>query len=82
MSMSCLFFVLVGSPFSILAAKKQFLTSFLFVFTPILVVYYPVAMMTQNMSKAGSLEPSIAVWAANALMLLAAVFFLRLVRQN
>jgi lipopolysaccharide export system permease protein len=82
MSMSCLFFVLVGSPFAILAAKKQFLTSFLFVFTPILVVYYPVTMMTQNLSKTGALEPSVSVWAANFLLLIAAAFFLREVSRN
>ena len=82
MSMSCLFFVLVGSPFAVLGEKKQFLTSFLFVFSPILIVYYPVAMMTQNLSKAGSLEPSLAVWAANTLMLIAAVYFLRRVCRN
>jgi lipopolysaccharide export system permease protein len=82
MSMSCLFFVLVGSPFAILAERKQFLTSFLFVFSPILTVYYPVTMMTQNLSKTGSLDPSVSVWAANVLMLLAAAWFLRRVSRN
>lgn len=82
MSMSCLFFVLVGSPFAVLSGKKQFLTSFLFVFSPILLVYYPVAMMTQNLSKSGSLEPSYAVWAANGVLLAAAAYFLRRVDRN
>lgn len=82
MSMSCLFFVLVGSPFAVLSGKKQFLTSFLFVFAPILLVYYPIAMMTQNLSKAGSLEPSWAVWSANGVLLLASVYFLRQVNRN
>jgi lipopolysaccharide export system permease protein len=82
MSMSCLFFVLVGSPFAMLAGAKQFLTSFLSVFTPILLVYYPVAMMTQNLSKTGTLEPSVAVWSANALMLVASAVFLRRVSLN
>lgn len=82
MSMSCLFFVLVGSPFAVLSGKKQFLTSFLFVFSPILIVYYPVAMMTQNLSKSGSLDPSWAVWSANGVLLLASVYFLRRVNRN
>jgi lipopolysaccharide export system permease protein len=82
MSMSCLFFVLVGSPFAVLLAKKQFLTSFLFVFSPILVIYYPMAMLTQNMSKIGTLEPSYAVWGANAILLLAAAICLRQVGRN
>ncbi len=82
MATSCLFFALFGSPFAILAGKKQFLTTFLFVFTPILLVYYPVIMMTQNMSKTGSLEPSIWVWAANAILLVAAGIALRLVTRH
>ncbi len=82
MSMSCLFFVLVGSPFAVLQSKKQFLTSFLFVFSPILVVYYPVAMLTQNMSKLGSIEPSYAVWAANLILAIAAAICLRQVVRN
>lgn len=82
MSSSCFFFVLVGGPFAIFLGKNQFLTSFLFCFIPILVVYYPVSMMTQNMSKTGTLDPTWAVWCANCLMLAAAVYFLRRVTQN
>jgi lipopolysaccharide export system permease protein len=81
-SCSCLFFVLLGSPFAMVLAKKQFLTSFLFCFVPILVVYYPVSIMTQNMSKTGQLDPLWAVWAANGLMLLAAGYFFRRVLQH
>jgi len=81
-SCSCLFFVLLGSPFAMLMAKKQFLTSFLFCFVPILVVYYPVMMMTQNLSKTGQLNPTWAVWTANGLMGLAALFFARRVLQH
>jgi len=82
MSCSCFFFVLLGSPFAILMARKQFLTSFLFCFTPILVVYYPVSMMTQNLSKSGQLDPAWAVWSANGLMLLASGYFFRKVLQH
>jgi lipopolysaccharide export system permease protein len=81
-SCSCFFFVLLGSPFAILMARKQFLTSFLFCFTPILVVYYPVSMMTQNLSKSGALDPAWAVWSANGLMLVASGYFFRKVLQH
>jgi lipopolysaccharide export system permease protein len=81
-SCSCLFFVLLGSPFAMVMARKQFLTSFLFCFTPILVVYYPVSMMTQNLSKTGKLDPAWAVWLANGLMGLAALYFIRRVQQH
>ncbi|MBS0203993.1 MAG: LptF/LptG family permease [Planctomycetes bacterium] len=82
MSTSCLFFVLLGSPFAIIMAKKQVLTSFLFCFLPILTVYYPITMMTQNLSKIGTLDPSWAVWAANGVMGIAASYFLRRVLRT
>lgn len=82
MSMSCFFFVLVGSPFAILMARKQFLTCFLFCFLPILVVYYPVTMMSQNLSKTGVADPNWAVWTANLLMLISAGYFFRRVLLN
>lgn len=81
-SCSCLFFVLLGSPVALVMAKKQFLTSFLFCFVPILVVYYPITMMTQNLSKTGQLDPRWAVWVANALMAVVAWYFLRRVNQH
>lgn len=82
MAVSCFFFVLLGSPFAILMAKKQFLTSFLFCFLPILLVYYPVSMLTQNLSKTGTVDPGWAVWIANGLIGLASSYFLRRVLQN
>lgn len=79
---SCFFFVLLGSPFAVLLGKKQFLTSFLFCFLPILLVYYPVTMLTQNMSKTGAWDPTWAVWTSNFCMLLAAGYFFRKVLQH
>jgi lipopolysaccharide export system permease protein len=79
---SCFFFVLLGSPFAVLMARKQFLTSFLFCFLPILVIYYPISMMTQNLSKTGQLDPVWAVWVANGLMAVAAGYFFRRVLQH
>ncbi len=79
---SCFFFVMVGSPFAILMARKEFLTSFLFCFLPILATFYPVSMMTFNLSKSGQLEPMWAVWGANALLFLVATGLVRKVLQN
>jgi lipopolysaccharide export system permease protein len=79
---SCFFFVLLGSPFAILMARKQFLTSFLFCFLPILLVYYPISMMTVNLSKTSQLDPTWAVWCANGALGLAALFFFRKVLQH
>lgn len=82
MAVSCLFFVLLGSPFAIIMARKQILTSFLFCFLPILTVYYPITMMTQNLSKIGTLDPAWAVWSANGVMGIAASYFMRRVLTN
>ena len=82
MSVSCFFFVLLGSPFAILMAKNQFLTCFLFCFLPILTVYYPIAMMTQNMSKTGAIDPMWSAWLANATLLCAGVYYIRRVLVN
>jgi lipopolysaccharide export system permease protein len=82
MSVSCFFFVLLGSPFAILMAKKQFLTSFLFCFAPILTVYYPIAMMTQNMSKSGAIDPMWSAWLANAALFVAGCYYIRRVLTN
>ncbi len=79
---SCFFFVMLGSPFSILMARKEFLTSFLFCFLPILAIYYPVSMMTLNLSKSGQLDPIWTVWGANALLCIAAAGFIRKVLRN
>ncbi len=79
---SCFFFVLLGSPFAVLMARKQFLTSFLFCFLPILLVYYPISMMTLNLSKTGKMDPMWGVWLANGCMLIAATYFYRRVIQN
>lgn len=82
MACSCFFFVMVGSPFAMLMAKKEFLTSFLFCFLPILAIYYPVSMMTLNLSKSGELDPTFTVWGANALLCLGAAGLIRKVMQN
>ena len=82
MSVSGFFVVLLGTPFAILMAKKQFLTSFLFCFLPILAIYYPIAMMTQNMSKTGQVDPMWSAWIANGVLLLAASYNIRRVLLN
>ena len=71
MCVSCVFFVLVGGPFSILQARKQFLTSFFLCFLPILLIYYPVALLLMNLSKTGAVDPRYAMWIGNALLLAA-----------
>lgn len=82
MSVSGFFVVLLGTPFAILMAKRQFLTSFLFCFLPILTIYYPIVVVTQNMSKSGYGDPIWTSWIANGVLLIAAIYNIRLVMRN
>lgn len=77
MSASCFFFVLIGGPFAILQAKRQFLTSFMLCFVPILLVYYPLALLMMNLSKTGTVDPWWAMWTANALLMVVGLSVVR-----
>lgn len=68
MSTSCFFFVLIGGPFSILQGRRQFLTSFFICFLPILLIYYPVALLMLNLCKHGQANPAYSMWAGNAVL--------------
>lgn len=82
MSMSCLFFVLIGGPFSMLQARRQFLTSFIICFVPILVVYYPLVLGMMNLCKNGQVNPTWAMWIGNTVLLAAGLIILRKVLRH
>jgi lipopolysaccharide export system permease protein len=82
MSTSCFFFVLIGGPFAMLQARRQFLTSFILCFVPILVVYYPLVLGMQNLCKTGQAEPGWAMWVGNAVLLTAGLYNLRRVLRH
>ena len=82
MSMSCFFFVLIGGPFSILQSRRQFLTSFFVCFLPILLVYYPIALLMMSLCKNGQANPAYAMWAGNALLAIAGVWVLYKVMKH
>lgn len=82
MACSCFFFVLVGSPYAVLQAKRQFLTNFMVCFLPILLVYYPLVLLAKNLSSTGTTNPVWAMWVANVLVALAGLFVLRRVTQH
>jgi lipopolysaccharide export system permease protein len=79
---SCLFFALLGGPFAILKPRRQFLISFALCFLPILMGYYPIALLMMNLSKSGSVHPAWAMWLGNVLLLGAAAFVLRRVLRH
>jgi lipopolysaccharide export system permease protein len=68
MSTSCFFFVLIGGPFSILQSRRQFLTSFFVCFLPILLIYYPIALLMISLCKNGQANPAYAMWSGNLVL--------------
>jgi len=82
MAASCLFFAFVGGPFSMLQARRQFMTSFIICFLPILLVYYPVMFLMANLCKTGSVQPVWAMWIPNAILLIAGLTIFRSVVRH
>ena len=82
MAASCFFFTLVGGPFAMLQARRQFITTIIICFLPILIIYYPVMFLTVNLAKIGTLEPWWAVWVPNAILCVAGLTVLRKVVQH
>jgi len=70
LSTSCFFFALLGAPFAMMQARRQFLTTFFLCFLPILLLYYPVALLMLNLAKSQT-APPMCLWVANLLLLLA-----------
>jgi lipopolysaccharide export system permease protein len=82
LSCSCFFFVLIGSPIAIIWGKRQFLTNFALCFTPILLGYYPIVLLTMNLCRDGVIEPAWGMWVGNAGLLATAIVVLRKVFRN
>jgi lipopolysaccharide export system permease protein len=82
MAGSCLFFAFLGGPFAILQARRQFITSFILCFLPILLVYYPVTFLMVNLGKSGTVNPAWAMWIPNVVLAVAGIFALRKVVQH
>jgi lipopolysaccharide export system permease protein len=61
---SCLAFVLIGAPMSILMRRFDFWTNFALCFAPILFLYYPLLMYGVGQAKGGHL-PGFSVWLGN-----------------
>jgi lipopolysaccharide export system permease protein len=82
MAASCFFFTRVGGPFAMLQARRQFITTFIICFLPILIIDYPVMFLMVNLCKTGSLEPWWAVWVSNAILCTVGIIVLRKVVQH
>lgn len=75
---SCLAFAMVGVPVAMIMRKSDFLASFFVCFAPILIVYYPMLMVSVDQAKGGKFPPQ-AVWAGNLVLLAAGALLMRAV---
>ena len=82
LSASCFFFAFLGAPFSVLQARRQVLTSFFMCFLPILILYYPIALLMMDQSKSGVVNPAWAMWTGNAVLTPIALVMLRKVLKH
>jgi lipopolysaccharide export system permease protein len=82
LSASCFFFAFLGAPFSVLQARRQVLTSFFMCFLPILILYYPIALLMMNLSKSDLVNPAWAMWVGNAVLVPIAWVTLRKVLKH
>jgi lipopolysaccharide export system permease protein len=73
---SSLCFVLVGVPLAIQLRRSDFMSTFGYVFIPILLIYYPFFMGSLDRAKSGSLPPY-TVWIANLVLVAIGLWLLR-----
>ncbi len=64
---TCLCFVLIGAPVALMRRNADILTTFFVCFLPILVLYYPLLMLGENLSTTGKLPPW-SFWLGNIVM--------------
>lgn len=73
---SCLFFVLIGAPVAIVRRNADFVTSFFVCFMPILLLYYPMLMLTVSQAKSGTF-PTYLLWLGNLVLAAAGWYYQR-----
>jgi lipopolysaccharide export system permease protein len=78
---SCLGFVVIGIPVAIWLRFSEFLATFFICFLPILVVYYPLLIVSVSQSKDG-VFPAPSVWVGNVVLGIAGIALLRRVNRH
>jgi lipopolysaccharide export system permease protein len=77
-----LFFVMLGAPMGIRAARGDFLSAFIACFVPIIVIYYPLTLFGVNLGKEGVMSPLLALWVGNLVLALLALIVIRPVLKH
>lgn len=75
LALGCFFFVLIGCPVAIWFQKSDFLSSFITSFLPIVLVYYPLQMLTKNLGKE-EINEHLAMWIGNGVLGFTGLFML------
>jgi len=78
---TCLCFTLIGIPVAMLWRHADGLTNFFVCFLPILALYYPLLMLSENLSTSGTLPP-ISFWMANVTLTVPAIALLRWINRH
>jgi lipopolysaccharide export system permease protein len=74
---TCLCFALLGIPVAMLWRHADVLTNFFVCFLPILAIYYPLLMLSDDLSTSSGRLPPISFWSANVLLATPAIGLLR-----
>ena len=72
----CFCFALVGIPVAMRTRSSDVMSVFFLCFLPVLVVYYPLLVVGENMAREGTL-PNLSVWMADAVLVVAGILLLR-----
>lgn len=73
---TCLCFAMIGTPVAMLRRHADVLTNFFSCFLPILVVYYPLLMLSEHLATSGRVWP-VFFWTADVVLFIPAVLLLR-----
>lgn len=78
---TCFCFVLIGAPVAAMRRNADVITTFFVCFLPILVLYYPLLMLSENLSTTGKLPPW-SFWLGNIVMIGPGLVLLRRVIRH
>jgi len=73
---TCFCFALVGTPVAMTRRSADALTTFFVCFLPILIIYYPLLMLGEDLSTSGKMHP-ISFWLGNAVLLVPGLLLMR-----
>jgi lipopolysaccharide export system permease protein len=81
-ALGCLCFALVGCPVGIWFSKRDYLSSFITCFLPVVLVYYPLLLTGHSLVRAGRLPPAPGLWLCDIVAGLIGFFLLRRLLRN